>query len=86
MACLEYAVSNGCEMNELTCSAAAEGGYLEALRFLHDKGCPWDERTTNEAARNFNPECLHYALANGCPLDDVFGLPILMIMKAISKP
>ena len=84
MACLEYAVSNGCEMNKLTCLAAAEGGYLEALRFLHDKGCPWDERTTNEAARNFNPECLHYVL-NGCPLDDVFGLP-MMIMKAISKP
>lgn len=70
MACLEYAVLNGCEMNKLTCLAAAEGGYLEALRFLHDKGCPWDNRTTYEAARNGHRECLKFAFENGCPLPD----------------
>jgi hypothetical protein len=68
MDCLTYAVANGCEINELTCSAAAEGGYLDCLRFLHENNCDWDDRTIFAALSNGHHGCLQYAFENGCPL------------------
>ena len=49
---------------------AAQGGYLECLRYLHKQGCPWDQKTTQWAAANGQLACLHYAHEQGCPWDE----------------
>ena len=33
------------------CAAAASGGHVDLLKWLHSKGCPWDELTCAHAAR-----------------------------------
>ena len=49
------------------CTAAAAGGHLEILKYLHEKGFPWDCRTCRNAALGGHLEVLKYAHENGCP-------------------
>jgi hypothetical protein len=53
-------VSNPCES---TCWAAAKGGNLEVLQWLHQNGCPWNEDTWKYARRICRPYLIEY----GCP-------------------
>ncbi len=48
--------------------AAARGGQLDCLKFLHEKKCKWDSGTTSDAALYGHLECLEYAYENGCPV------------------
>jgi hypothetical protein len=53
-----------------SCTAAARGGHLECLKYLHENGCPWDEETCGRAAAFGHLECLKYLYENGCPWDE----------------
>lgn len=37
---LQWARTNGCPWNELTCTYAAEGRHLALLQWVRDNGCP----------------------------------------------
>ena len=52
-----------------SCTAAAHGGHLERLKYLHKNGCPWDERACEAAVFWGHLECLKYLYENGCPWD-----------------
>lgn len=51
--------------------AAAGNGFLEGLRYLHEKwtqgDCPWNESAYLAACENGEFECLKYLHENGCP-------------------
>jgi hypothetical protein len=60
-------------------AAAAEVGYFEIFKWLHEQGCPWDDRVTIAAGYhigNFSPKkmghfkILEYAFAHGCPFSE----------------
>ena len=50
-----------------TCSAAADGGHLRVLKYLHESGCPWDEWTCSNAAFGGHLDVLRWCRAFGCP-------------------
>ena len=60
---IEEALSAICAKS---CAAAAEGGQLECLKYLHENGCAWDESTCEAAAEGGHLECLKYLHENGC--------------------
>jgi hypothetical protein len=49
-----------------TCRAAASGGHLQLLQWLHGKGCPWDYRTCEGAAAGGHMDLLQWARTKGC--------------------
>jgi hypothetical protein len=66
---LKWALANGCDWDERTCSYAAYGGHLEVLKWAHANGCNWDTWTCSNAASNGHLDCLKWARANGCDWD-----------------
>jgi hypothetical protein len=58
-----------CALAADACEAAAKGGHLDALAWLHSRGCPWDGETCDRAAREGHFEVLRYAHEHGCPWD-----------------
>jgi hypothetical protein len=66
---LRWAAARGFAFFTENCAAAAaQGGHLDALRFLVDKaGVPVDRRTLSEAAKGGHLELLMWARAEGCP-------------------
>ncbi|AGO85416.1 Ankyrin repeat domain containing protein [Pandoravirus salinus] len=48
-------------------AAAARGGHLACLAYLHQSGCLWDARTTTAAATWGHLDCLVYAHEHECP-------------------
>lgn len=34
--------------DESTCTAAAQNGHLETLKYAHENGCPWDPSIEND--------------------------------------
>eukprot|EP00908_Phaeocystis_cordata_P024318 Transcript_6783.p1 GENE.Transcript_6783~~Transcript_6783.p1 ORF type:complete len:285 (-),score=65.05 Transcript_6783:199-1053(-) len=65
---LQFAMRRGCN-TEQVCSAAAEHGHLEILKWARAHGCPWDAWTCSWAAGGGHLECLEYAHEQGCPWD-----------------
>ena len=63
-------LENECPWDAWACRAAAEGGQLECLKYLHENGCPWDERTCEAAASCGHLGCLKYLHENGCPWNE----------------
>ena len=63
---LEWAVRNDCGINEDTCRAAAEGGHLRVLQWLHAEGCPWNWTACRGAQGGYD-ELLRWAAEEGCP-------------------
>jgi hypothetical protein len=57
-----------CALAADACEAAAEGGHLDALAWLHSRGCPWG-LTCYWAAAGGHLEVLRYAHEQGCPWD-----------------
>jgi hypothetical protein len=55
------------EDNVDACTYAAERGYIDCLKFLHENDYYWDEWTCTRAAQNGQLECLKYLHQNGCP-------------------
>lgn len=55
------------EWDVRTCAAAARGGNLECLKYLHEHGCAWDKSACSAAARGGHSECLKYLHTHGCP-------------------
>ena len=60
-------LENECPWDAWACRAAAEGGQLECLKYLHENGCPWDQWACRAAALRGHLECLKYLHENGCP-------------------
>jgi hypothetical protein len=58
-----------CALAADACEAAAKGGHLDALAWLHSRGCPWDSYTCYHAAAGGHLEVLRYAHEHGCPWD-----------------
>lgn len=56
-----------------TCAWAAEGGYLEVLKWAIENDCPWDEQTCSRAAARDYLEVLKWLRTNGCPWSAVSG-------------
>lgn len=50
-------------------AAAARGGHLACLEYLHVRGCPWDASTMTAAATWGHLDCLVYGYEHGCPWD-----------------
>jgi hypothetical protein len=42
LAVLQWARSQGCPWDRLTCWCAARGGHLAVLQWARSQGCPWD--------------------------------------------
>ena len=55
------------EWDVRTCAAAARGGNLECLKYLHEHGCAWDKSACEAAALRGHSECLKYLHTHGCP-------------------
>lgn len=49
------------------CTAFANNGKLNLLKFAHENGYPWDEETCRAAAKGGHLDCLIYAHEHGCP-------------------
>ena len=48
---VKYCVANECPISEYTCACAADGGYLEILKYLHEEvKAPWGSDTAYWAA------------------------------------
>ena len=62
--------ANDCQLDELTCTDAAQGGHLEVLQWARANGCPWNENTCSYAAKGGHLEMLQWARANGCPWNE----------------
>lgn len=48
-----------------TMCAAARGGNIDCLIYLHENGCHLDYQASNVAAKNGDLDCLEYCLQNG---------------------
>jgi hypothetical protein len=57
-----------CALTAAACEAAAKGGHLDALAWLHSRACPWGATCYN-AAEEGHLEVLRYAHEHGCPWD-----------------
>ena len=57
----------GCPWNSATCHAAAEGGYLEVVKWLHNTGCPSSSGVCYFAARGGQLEVLKWLHNQGYP-------------------
>jgi hypothetical protein len=66
---LQWAHSNGCPLNVLTCAKAARAGHLHVLQWAHSNGCPWNVLTCAKAAKGGHLHVLQWAHSNGCPWD-----------------
>lgn len=55
----------GAEWSEETTAAAADGGSLECLSWLHINECPWDEETVVSAAAGGHMDVLRYTHGEG---------------------
>jgi hypothetical protein len=65
LAVCQFLVAEQCPCDEHAIEWAAQGGYTEVVRFLHESGCPWDVDTICvEAAESIEP--LQYLKQQGC--------------------
>jgi len=53
--------------DDRTCSAAATGGQLRILKWLHWRNCPWNSWTCWGAAMNGHLEVLQWLRGRNCP-------------------
>jgi hypothetical protein len=58
---LQWAVEQGCDMDQQVCSAAALYGHLELLKWARQHGAPWDEDVCTLAAGRGDLEMLQWA-------------------------
>jgi hypothetical protein len=57
LAVMQYLRTKGCCWHHLVCTAAAERGYFEMLRWAREHGCEWNEHTIlSSAASSENVE------------------------------
>ena len=63
------AIGDGAKFDICLCAAAALGGQLEALQWLHANSCEWDASTCSCAALGGHLAVLQWARANGCDWD-----------------
>ncbi len=60
---LQWAASNGALLNSDTCAAAANGGQLTVLKWLHEtQQVDWDERVCENAASGGHLEVCGHVL------------------------
>jgi hypothetical protein len=63
-----WSYNHGARFTEswLPTAFAAQGGYLEVLKWLHEHNCPWCYETCSRAAFNGHLNVIIYAHENGC--------------------
>jgi len=66
---LAWAKASGSRWDEWTCTLAAQGGHLEALRWAREHDCPWGSTTCARAAECGHLAVLQWARAHGCEWD-----------------
>jgi hypothetical protein len=70
LAVCQYLMAEQCPCYDDACDAAAGGGHLEVVHFLHESGCPWDVDTICvSAAHSGSVELLQYLKQQGCVLN-----------------
>ena len=58
---IKYCVANQCPLKDYACTATAEYGHLECLKYLHEEvKAPWDSVTGSVAALNGHLHILEY--------------------------
>ena len=57
------------KFKENLCNISSEKGYLNTLKWSHNKKCHWDAYTCKLAAANGHLDCLKYAHENGCSMN-----------------
>ena len=64
---LAWAKAKGCRWDAWTCTVAAQGGNLDALRWACNHGRPWNREMCRYAAENGHLAVLQWARSDGCP-------------------
>ncbi len=71
--CLQWALENGCLLNHgtliasLAMDAAAEGGHLDILKWIHETiMSSWSASFVHAAAKNGYMDCIKWTDENGC--------------------
>jgi hypothetical protein len=64
---LQWARTQKCPWNSLTCFYIAKRGLLEVLQWARKEGCPWDSWVCTVAASEGHLNVLRWAHENGCP-------------------
>jgi len=61
-----------CPRSRFACFISAHNGYLECLKFFHEKKFRWGPHVCRTAFENGNYECLIYAIENNCPGSNLY--------------
>jgi hypothetical protein len=69
LACLTYAVENGCPIDSVSCAGATEEGEIDCLRYLHEQGGFMCELTCKNAVCHGHIDCLEYIIKHTQPKD-----------------
>jgi hypothetical protein len=65
---LNWLREHGCPLGGADlCAAAADGGYLEVLKWARERNCPWDAETRRRAADGGHLEVLRWLDEQGAP-------------------
>ena len=68
--CLDTALERGCPYSDKICAAAAEGGHLESMQYLHlVRNFSLEPSLYALAARNGHLDCISFAFEQNCPFE-----------------
>jgi hypothetical protein len=67
LALCQFLLAEGYLNYERACSAAAQSGHLDVLRFLHESGC-YSEKICGSATISGSMEVMQYLRQHGCTL------------------
>jgi hypothetical protein len=64
---VQWAYDNGFPLDIHVSNAAAYGGFLSLLEFLHERECPWNVKTMHKAALKGHLDVIKYLQRHQCP-------------------
>jgi len=65
---VKWAIAEFCPVDASACSAAAQGGHLDILRYLREKKVAWNEEVTEKASEKNHFHVVRWASENGAPM------------------
>lgn len=70
MIMLQYAHTEGCPWDEMTCDEIVKNGNFDMLQYVRNNGCPWHiSKVCTIAATHGHLTVLQYLHENGCSWD-----------------